>query len=154
MQTNGSPTPQISVTQSNARRITAFFYGSFMRREVMARGGFHPDRIESARLNGFDIHLDPHANINRSDQHSIYGILVRATHDELHALYSMDGVGVFLPEAVIVETSSGCLLPAICYIPPVRGNKPADLDYLERLITTARGYGFPEWYVERLERFR
>ena len=154
MQTIVSVAPPHSATQSSARRITVFFYGSFMRREVMARGGFHPDHVETARLHGFDIHLDPHANISRSDQHSIYGIIVRATHDELHNLYSMDGVGIFLPEAVVVETGNGCLVPAICYIPPMPGNKPADVEYLGRLITAARGYDFPEWYVERLERFR
>jgi hypothetical protein len=154
MQKDISSTSANSATQSNARRITTFFYGSFMRREVMARGGFQPDHIETAKLSGFDIHLDPHANISRSDQHSIYGILVRATHDELHRLYSMDGVGVFLPEAVVVETCAGTLLPAICYIPPALGNTPPDLDYLERLVAVARSYDFPEWYVNRLARFQ
>ena len=70
-----------------AKRVAVFFYGSFMRREVMARGGFQPDHIEVAKLNGFDIHLDPHANIRRSDRHAIYGVLVRATHQELGRMY-------------------------------------------------------------------
>lgn len=136
-----------------AKRIPVFFYGSFMRREVMARGGFHPDQIEVARLNGFDISFCPHANISRSDQHSIYGILVRATHQELDRLYSMDGVGVFLPEAVLVETRLGTLQPAMCYIPPSLDDKPADREYVGRLAVAVREYGFPEWYVARLESF-
>ncbi len=136
---------------SLAKRIPVFFYGSFMRREVMARGDFYPEQIQVARLSGFDISFCPHANISRSDEHSIYGILVRATHQELDRLYSMDGVGVFLPEAVIVETCGGTLQPAMCYVPPSCNDKPADRDYVGHLIVTAREYGFPEWYIARLE---
>jgi hypothetical protein len=120
----------------------------------MARGGLQPDRIEVVKLSGFDIHFSPHADISRSDRHSIYGILVWATHEELHNLYSMDGVGIFLPEAIIVETSAGTLQPAMCYIPPARDNKPADQDYLAEILKAAREYRFPDWYLEKLERFR
>ena len=136
------------------RRINVFFYGSFIRPDVMARAGFVPDRIEVARLSGFDIHLCPHACITRSAQHSIYGIMVKATHEELNRMYSADGVGVFLPEAVLVEALDGTLRPAMCYIPPAPANEPPDLDYLEKLLVAARGHGFPVWYLERLEAFR
>lgn len=138
---------------TSARRIAVFFYGSFIRPDVMARGGLVPDHIEVARLNGFDIQISPHACITRSDQHAIYGILVRATHAELQRLYTMDGVGIFLPEAVVVGTQAGSV-PALCYIPPAPGDQPADIDYLDRLLAAARGHGFPAWYLERLERFR
>lgn len=121
-----------------------------MRRNVMARGGFQPEHIEVAKLGGFDIRIDPHANIIRSDQHCIYGILVYATHKELNSLYDMDGVGVFLPEAVNVGLQNGSLQAALCYIPPARISKPADIAYLERLITTAQEYKFPAWYVQKL----
>jgi hypothetical protein len=66
----------------------------------------------------------------------------------------MDGVGVFLPEAVLVETRNSMLQPALCYMPPARGNTPADLEYLAHIIHAAREYGFPAWYVARLESFR
>jgi hypothetical protein len=139
---------------STPRKVPVFFYGSFIRPDVMANSGVTPDTVEVARLSGFDICICPHACIARSDQHSIYGILTRLTHDELHRMYSKEGVGVFLPEAVIVETGAGSLQPATCYIPPACGNAPADLDYLERLLAAARGHGFPNWYLARLERFR
>jgi len=139
--------------QSAEKRIAVFFYGSFIRPEVMARGGLVPDRIEIARLGGFDIHVSPHACITRSDRHTIYGVLVAATHAELDRLYSMDGVGLFLPEAVLVETAAGAWRPALCYIPPVRDDKPADPEYLDALLEAARGHGFPAWYLERLESF-
>jgi hypothetical protein len=137
--------------QTEEKRVAVFFYGSFMRRDVMARGGYHPEHIEVVKLSGFDIKIDPHANIIRSDQHCIYGILVHATHQELNSLYAMDSVGVFLPEAVNVELQNGSLRAALCYIPPARISKPADVAYLERLITTTQEYEFPTWYVQKLQ---
>lgn len=144
-----SPAPETAV-----KRIPVFFYGSFMRREVLARGGLHPATITVARLNGFDIACCPHACISPSDQHAIYGILVRATHQELERLYTADGVGTFLPEAVLVETGGGSVQPAMCYIPPARGSEPADPEYVGHLVDAARGHGFPDWYIARLGALR
>lgn len=136
------------------RRIPVFFYGSFMRPDVMASAGYVPDRIQVARLSGFDMRVCPHACIVRSSEHAVYGILVRASHEELDRLYHRDGVGAFLPEAVVVEMDIGGLVPAMCYIPPAEQDCPAEADYLEKLLVAAKGYGFPQWYVQRLERFR
>lgn len=140
--------------QSPQKRIAAFFYGSFIRRDVMALAGFHPDSIEVAKLSGYDISFDPHANVFRSDPHAICGILVYPSHEELGKLYSRDGVGVFLPEAVVVETANNRLLPALCYMPPTRGTQPPDTLYVERILEAARQHGFPAWYVNHLESFR
>jgi hypothetical protein len=136
------------------KRIAAFFYGSFIRRDVMALGGLHPETVEVAKLSGYDIAFDPHANIFRSDQHAVCGVLVYPSHEELNRLYSRDGVGVFLPEAVIVETNNSRMLPAVCYMPPGRKNDPADLAYVERIIKAAGEHGFPHWYLSRLEELR
>ena len=133
------------------KRVAAFFYGSFMRPEVMALAGFEPTTIEVAKLRGHDIDFEPHANVFHSDQHSICGILVYPSHEELNKMYARDGVGVFLPEAVIVETNDNRHLPAMCYMPPVRGAQPADLVYVERIIEAAQQHGFPFWYLNRLE---
>jgi hypothetical protein len=141
-----------TLKSQQSKRIAVFFYGSFIRREVMTLGGFSPDSIEVAKLNGFDIAFDPHANAFRSEQHSICGVLVYPSHEELHKLYSRDGVGVFLPEAVIVETQNG-LLPAMCYMPPARGNKPPDGEYVQQLIDAAKEHNFPVWYVDHLNSF-
>jgi hypothetical protein len=143
-----------SALQHPQKRIAAFFYGSFIRSEVMALGGFHPLSIEVAKLSGYDIAFDPHANVFRSDQHAICGILVYPSHEELRKLYSRDGVGVFLPEAVVVETSNNRLLPAMCYMPPMRGTEPPDPVYVERILEAAQQHRFPAWYVNRLESFR
>ena len=143
-----------SASIQGVKRVAAFFYGSFMRREVMALAGFQPATIEVAKLRGYDIDFDPHANVFRSDEHSICGILVYPTHEELNKMYARDGVGVFLPEAVIVETQDNKQLPATCYMPPARGTQAADIAYVGRIIEAAREHGFPAWYVNRLESLR
>lgn len=117
----------------------------------MALGGFHPASIAVAKLNGHDIAFDSHANVFRADEHAICAILVYPTHDELNKLYSRDGVGVFLPEAVMVETNDNRLVPAMCYMPPARGTAPADLAYVARMIDAGKTHGFPDWYLRRLE---
>ena len=134
--------------------VWVFFYGSFINRQVLARGGLTPERVEMARLWGFDIVIETLATLIRSDRHCVYGIVCQATHSELRGLYGQDWLGgTYLPEAVFVETE-GRLLPALCYIAPTRPPKqPAD-DYLDWITGPAREYGFPDWYVERLQSFR
>jgi hypothetical protein len=73
--------------------VWVFFYGSFINREVLARGGFVPDRIEVARLSGFDILVETLATLVRSDRHCVYGIVCQATHGELRGLYGQDWLG-------------------------------------------------------------
>jgi len=143
-----------TTSQNAPKRIAAFFYGSFIRKDIMALGGFYPDRIEVAKLNGYDIAFDPHANVFRCDQRAIYGVLVYPSHEELNKLYSRDGVGTFLPEAVVVETMDHQLTPAMCYMPPARGAKPADVAYVDQLIAAGIDHGFPAWYVHRLKELR
>lgn len=149
-----SNTKQQSTSNLSVKRIATFFYGSFIRREVMASAGFQPETIEVAKLRGYDIDFDPHANVFSSDQHSICGILVYPSHEELNIMYGRDGVGVFLPEAVVIETKDNRCLPAMCYMPPTRGTQSADLEYVDRIIEAAQEYEFPSWYVDRLKKLR
>jgi hypothetical protein len=136
-------------------KVRVFFYGSFINREVLARGGLVAERIDVGKLWGFDIRIETLATLVRSDRHCVYGIVCRATHAELRSLYGQDWLGgTYLPEAVLVETEGGRLLPALCYIAPTRPPAAPAADYLDWIIGPAREYGFPDWYIQRLERFR
>jgi len=136
-------------------KVHAFFYGSFINRQVLAKSGLVPERIEVARLWGFDIRIETLATLVRSDQHCVYGIVCEATHAELRQLYGQDWLqGTYLPQAVVVETDGGALLPALCYIAPTPPTTRPASDYLDWIIGPAREYGFPDWYIEHLERFR
>jgi cation transport regulator ChaC len=146
-----------SVDTSAGPRIWVFFYGSYMNLEVLKEVELIPGQIEVARLSGFDIAIRPLANLVRSDQHSVYGILATATHAELARLYAHahDVLGgTYLPEAVLTQTRAGAWQPALCYIAPAMAPAPAANDYVDRIVEPAREHGFPDWYVARLNGFR
>src|SRR5262249_36936456 len=127
----------------------------FINREVLARGGLSLGQFEVARLAGFDIVIESLATLVRSEQHCVYGITCQVTHDELRSLYGQDWLGgAHLPEAVVVGTGEGRLLPALCYIAPSLPPARPAADYLDWITKPAREYGFPGWYLDRLERFR
>src|SRR5687768_17217805 len=92
--------------------IWTFFYGSYINLAVLKEVDLMPDQYEVARVSGFDIRIRPLANLVRSDQHLVYGIVATATHDELERLYRHAAHvlgGVYLPKAVLTETKDGKL---------------------------------------------
>src|SRR5579872_5440877 len=77
----------------NEPKVWIFFYGSFINREVLARGGLALEKVEVARLWGYDIRVETLATLVRSDEHCVYGIVCQATHAELRGLYGQDWLG-------------------------------------------------------------
>ncbi len=63
-------------------------------------------------------------------------------------------MGTYLPHPVVVQTDGGMHLPALCYIAPSPPAAPAAPEYIDRIVGTARELGFPDRYIERLEKFR
>jgi len=138
-------------------KVWTFFYGSYMNFDVLKGVNVAPEQWEVAKLSGFDIRIQPRTNLIRFDQQCVYGIIATATHQELARLYThaKDVLGeIYLPEAVLVETREGKWKPALCYICPEMEPKPADNAYVERIAKPAREFGFPEWYIERIDSFR
>jgi hypothetical protein len=138
-------------------RVWTFFYGSYINFAVLKEVNYVPDRWEVARLSGFDIRIQPRANLVRSGQHGVYGIVATATHEELGRLYAhaRDVLGeTYLPEAVLVETGDDKWRPALCYLAPAMEPRPATNEYIDRIAGPAREFGFPEWYIQRIEGFR
>ena len=83
--------------------------------------------------------------------------MATATHAELARLYAhaRDVLGeVYLPEAVLVQTLAGLWRPALCYICPEMNPCPADNAYVERIAGPARVFGFPAWYIARVQSCR
>ena len=142
----------------NNNQIWTFFYGSNMDLEVLRAVDYVPEQVEVVKLSGFDIVIGPLANLVRSDQHCVYGILATGTHDELDRLYGryvLEKLGaVYMPEAVLCEKTDGSLIPALCYLNPEMEPAPASDEYLNKITDPARALGFPDWYIERLEEFR
>jgi hypothetical protein len=137
--------------------VWVFFYGSYMNLDVLKEVDLVPPRWEVARIMGYDIEIAPRANLVRSDRHVAYGIIAQATHAELSRLYAhaKDVLGeVYLPEAVMVQTLDEKWMPVMTYICPEMQPQQAEEAYVERIARPAREFGFPDWYIERIERFR
>jgi hypothetical protein len=133
--------------------VWTFFYGSYMNLDVLREVQLAPAHKEVARLDGFDIVIAPRANLVRSELHCVWGLLATATHRELARLYThAESVlgELYLPEAVLARTRAGDYRPALCYISPNMAPRPAEADYVARIVSPARQLGFPAPYVERL----
>ena len=138
-------------------KVSVFFYGSYMNPDVLGEAGFTPDHFQTATLSGFDIRIQPLANLVRTDGGCVYGLLTVATHAQLTRLYAhaRDVLGgTYLPYPVVVETHDGHLTPALCYLAPSLEPAPPSNEYIDRIVKPARQHGFPDWYIERLESFR
>lgn len=125
--------------------VWTFFYGSYINLAVLKEVDLVPEQYEVARLSGFDIRIQPLANLVRSDQHCVYGIVATATRDELGRLYQhAEHVlgGVYLPEAVLTEIKCGKLRPALCYIAQSMEPKKAANEYIDRIVAPAKEYAF------------
>ena len=145
------------VSSPHEKSVRVFFYGSYINPDVLAEAKLFPSQLEVARLEGFQIVIRPLANLDRSDRHSVHGVLTCATHAELARLYEHASQvlgGVYLPEAVLVVPDSGPPTAALCYISQTLKPAPASNEYIDRIVTPARRYGFPAGYVEHLESFR
>ena len=141
-------------------KVWTFFYGSFINLDVLRILGVVPEKHEAARLSGFDIQIQPLANVIRSEKDCVYGIVALVSHDELRKLYdyAKNELGtIYLPVPVLVETlvprGAGESRAALCYIAPAMKPRAPNSDYIERIVAPAKDYGFPDWYIARLEAF-
>jgi hypothetical protein len=135
--------------------VWVFFYGSFINPGVLRQYDVALQAIEVAKLGGYDIAIQPLATLIPSAQHCVYGIVASLTHIELRKLYSQDWVSGYDPYPVLVESERNKFMLALCYIAAKAAEPSApSADYLMKIIVPAQEYGFPQWYVERLQSFR
>jgi AIG2 family protein len=138
-------------------RVWTFFYGSYINFDVLREAGVAAERWEVARLLGWEMAIRPRANLYRSEGGVVYGIVATMTHAELDRLYAhaREVLGeTYAPEAVLVDTLDGRWRPALCYISWHMEPRPAQRDYIDRIVGAAQAFGFPAWYIEHLATFR
>ena len=139
------------------RKIPVFFYGSYINMHVLKEIGLEPGRFEVARLDGYDIEINPIVNLFKSDKECVYGIVTMATHEELENLYEHARKvlgGNYLPEAVLVKTNEGMWVSALVYIAnEIPAKKPTD-EYITKIVEAGEEYGIPAWYLDKIETFR
>jgi len=141
----------------SAPKVWSFFYGSYMNAEVLAELELVLEDVEVAKLDGFELRIEPLANLVRAEGYAAFGIVGRLTHAKLDELYAhaRDVLGgYYLPEAVLVRTRRGVYLPAMCWIASDLAPAPAEPAYVDRILAPAVEYGFPSWYLELIESFK
>jgi hypothetical protein len=137
--------------------VRVFFYGSYMNRRVLAEVQLAPERLDVARLDGYEIRIAPRANLVPTPGVCAYGLLASATHQELARLYAhaQAQLGeVYVPHPVLVQTRDGGWHPALCYLSHTMLEQPADAAYVDRILEPAREHAFPAWYIECLAAYR
>lgn len=140
------------------RKLQVFFYGGYMNMKTLEDLGVAKRAFAPASIHGYELVIQPHANIVEAGDGVVYGILANMTHAELDKLYGDNinqRLGVpYLPEAMLVFTRGGKITPAIVYV--AHDMKPgfADSDYVDTIMKPAETYGFPRWYIERIASFK
>ncbi|TNE60941.1 MAG: gamma-glutamylcyclotransferase [Alphaproteobacteria bacterium] len=141
-----------------ARKVQVFFYGSYMSLNVLEAAGLKRRPFAPASIQGFELSIQPFANLVESGDGVVYGILANLTHAELDLLYGPDAERLaghsYLPEAVLVHTRGGKIVPATVYICHDMERALSTQDYVDGMLKTARDYGFPRWYQENISAFR
>lgn len=137
--------------------VWVLFNGFYMNLDVLREADITPHDWEVATLSGFDLRIAPRANLIRTVDSVVYGILATATQAELDRLYTNHAKGVlgetYLPEATVAVNSKARSKPALTYIAPTMDERPADLDYAGRIAKPAAELGFPEECVARIRAF-
>ena len=140
------------------RKIQVFLYGSAISLSVLETAGLKKRAFAPASISGFDLIIQPTANLVEAGDGVVYGILANFTHDEIdklqqHHLSSLTNAKYQI-EPVLVTTRGGKIVPAITFmcidLPPAF----AENSYVDRIMKAADAYGFPKWYVDRINKFR
>ena len=62
--------------------------------------------------------------------------------------------GFYLPEAVLVKTENDMWRTSLCFIANSIPPNPPTNEYLDTMVNSAKEYGFPDWYINKIETFR
>ena len=134
---------------------TIFFYGLFMDRALLTEKGLRPKVIGPAVLRDYRIHIGERATLVQSDASRAYGIVMKLSDEDAHALYSEPSVRAYVREPVTVERlDTDAAVEASCYNLPgdsgLAGANPAYATELSRLVEALR---FDPAYVEEIAAF-
>lgn len=140
------------------RKIQVFLYGSAISLSVLETAGLKKRAFAPATINGFDLNIQPIANLAEAGDGVVYGILANFTHDEIEKLkaHHLSGLtnATYNIEPVLVNTRGGKIVPAITYLSTNLPAAFAENAYIDKILKAADAYGFPNWYLDRINKFR
>ncbi len=129
-------------------KVPAFFYGSYMDPEVLARFGARPGVAIQATLPGWHVTFTPHANIQQGDG-EVRGFVFELPYEELDQLYGPYGyVTTYKPVPVMLETPRGPMA-AMTFVEFAPEQAP-DGSYLDSYLSICRRLNMHPDYVQAL----
>ncbi len=134
------------------RRVDGFFYGLFMDEDVLKQSGVEAQNPRRGYAEGFALRIGNRATLLPSENARAYGMILSMTHRDLETLYSAPGLEVYRPEALLIRTTEGESVPALCYNlleAPALGE--ANAEYAVRLRDALERRGFPSEYIATVE---
>jgi hypothetical protein len=137
-----------------SRRIDVFFYGLFMDVALLQQQGIQPSNVRKARVEGFDLVIAERATLVSRAAHTVFGVLISLTHEDVTHLYTDASVQDYRPEAVLAITEDGQSIPALCdnlTTPPT--GPVANRAYAAALLDLAQRLGFPDTYQASIRHF-
>lgn len=142
----------------NERKIQVFLYGSAINLKTLEAAGLKKRAFAPASITGFDLVIQPLANLAEAGDGVVYGILANFTHAELETLRQAHLASLtnaqYNVEPVLVNTRGGKIVPAVTYLSTNLPPAFADSNYIDSLLKSADAYGFPQWYLDRIDKFR
>jgi len=140
------------------RKVQVFLYGPLSDMTALTELGLKKRAFAPASLGGFDLIIQPVANLIEVGDGVVYGVIANFTHEEIAVLEtarkSVNASADFHPEPVIARTRGGRIVPALAYLSTNLTPEFASVDYVNSLLKMADKYGFPRWYLERIDAFR
>jgi len=139
------------------RKIQLFLYGSVINLEVLQEAGLRKRAFAPASIVGYELRIQPVANLLESGDGIVFGILSNFTHKEIEKLMHGHTAAltetIYSPEPVIVHTRGGKIVPALTYMADEMPSGRATKDYINSILKAAKSYGFPSSYLDHIKSF-
>jgi hypothetical protein len=133
-----------------------FAYGSNMSRPHMRKLCPGATAIGTATLSGwqFTINPDGYGSIERRANGIVHGVLWRLMPRDLAAVDAYENVAAGLYDRRILPVRYGARqLPALVYVGRRQGKGTPRAGYIALVAAAARVWGFPERYIQSLQRW-
>ena len=136
--------------------VWTFFYGSYMDADILKSLEFYPIEMKVGKLHGYEISIDPLANLQKSDNSTVYGIVTLSPYFELNKLYTqvpnLKG-NDYYPISVHIELQNKTMIQALCYIAPSLTPGEVQPDYVNTILSICEKYDFPRWYHQKIKKY-
>lgn len=134
--------------------MEVFFYGLFMDVSILLKNGVTPSNPRRGYLNGYALKIGSRASLIPCKDARSYGIVMTVDRNAIRKLYAEASVADYIPEEVVIITDTNDSVKATCYNLPAELLTGTNESYTISLYELARKQGFPDDYLEKIEKMQ